>query len=558
MEGITSLHVEHPFTDFRNFVFHLWEHLNLPAPTRLQYDIALYLMNGPRRRVIEGFRGVAKSWITAAYVVHLLWKNPQHRIMVVSASKERADAFSIFVKQLIETVPELAHLRTRSGQKNSNLAFEVGPALPDQSPSVKSVGITGAITGSRADTIIADDIEVPKNSMTVTQREKLAELVKEFDAVIKPGGEIIYLGTPQTEESLYNKLPERGYDIKVWTARYPKNAKHRASYGDRLAAIIGDAFDANPKIAWTPTEPGRFDETDLLEREASYGRSGFMLQFMLDTSLADSERYPLKLSDLIVMDIDREVAPVRVVWSSGPEYIIPDIPIVGFTGDRLFRPMHTAKEMEPFSGKIMAIDPSGRGGDETGYAVTAMLRGMIYLRRAGATKGGYDDDALEALAHIARAEGVSLIVVESNFGDGMFTKLLKAVLQRIYPCSVEEIGNYGVSKEKRIVDTLEPVLNQHRLVVDTSLIRNDQKTEKSMYQLFYQMTRMTRDRGALKHDDRIEAVSMAVAYWGDQLERDVTKEEEMRQQELADASYEDFIQSVTGRGSASTNYLDTY
>ncbi|WP_270994138.1 phage terminase large subunit, partial [Listeria seeligeri] len=98
----------------------------------------------------------------------------------------------------------------------SNLAFDVGPAQPDQSPSVKSVGINGQLTGSRADTIIADDIEVPKNSMTVVQREKLAELVKEFDAVLKPGGEIIYLGTPQTEESLYNKLPERGYVIRIW------------------------------------------------------------------------------------------------------------------------------------------------------------------------------------------------------------------------------------------------------------------------------------------------------------------------------------------------------
>lgn len=547
----------HPFDDFRNFAWHIWQELGLPSPTPIQYDVCLYLQDGPRRRIIMAYRGVGKSWLTAAYVCWLLWKDPQHKIMVVSASKERADAFSVFVKRLIETIPELSHLKPKGDQRNSNLAFDVGPALPDQSPSVKSVGITGQLTGSRADTIIADDVEVVKNSMTVVQREKLAELIKEFDAVLKPGGQIIYLGTPQTEESIYNKLPERGYQIRIWPARYPKDLKQRQSYGDRLAPMVADAFDENPKLAWTAVETIRFSEEDLMEREASYGRSGFMLQFMLDTTLSDSERYPLKLNDLIVMDIDREVAPIRVVWSSGPQYVINDIPSVGFTGDRLHSPMYVAPEMEEYTGKVMAIDPSGRGGDETGYAVSAMLRGMVYLRRAGATPGGYDEATLEQLAHVARAEKVNTILIESNFGDGMFLALFKPVLQRIYPCTLEEVKNYGMAKERRIVETLEPVLSSHRLVVDRALLLADQKSEKQMYQLFYQMTRITKDRGALRHDDRIEAVEMAVRYWVDALARDVTKEEEQFRSDALDAVYEEFIRSVTGASPYDLNYFDT-
>ena len=556
--GITSLHQRHPFEDFRNFAWHIWRELGLPSPTPVQYDICDFLQNGPRRRIIMAYRGVGKSWLTAAYVCWLLWKDPQHKIMVVSASKERADAFSVFVKRLIETIPELSHLKPRTDQRNSNLAFDVGPALPDQSPSVKSVGITGQLTGSRADTIIPDDVEVPKNSMTVVQREKLAELIKEFDAVLKPNGQIVYLGTPQTEESIYNKLPERGYTIRIWPARFPKDLKHRQAYGDRLAPLIADKFDADPKLAWSNVESVRFTDEDLMEREASYGRSGFMLQFMLDTTLSDAERYPLKLSDLIVMDVDREVAPIRVVWSSDPKLVINEIPSVGFTGDRLYRPMYQAQEMEAFTGKVMAIDPSGRGGDETGYAVTAMLRGMVYLRRAGATKGGYDEETLTELAHIARAEKVNVILVESNYGDGMFVQLLKPILQRIYPCVLEEIKNYGKSKELRIIDTLEPVLNQHRLVVDSAVLKADQKVEKSMYQLFYQLTRITKERGALRHDDRLEAVEMAVRYWVEQLARDVTSEEQRYAEDLADAVYEDFIRSVTGQDAVPTNFYDIF
>jgi hypothetical protein len=158
---------KHPILqDFRKFTYVVWKHLNLPEPTPVQYDIAAYLQNGPRRSVIEAFRGVGKSWLTSAFVCWLLLNNPQLKILVVSASKERADAFSTFVKRLINEIPALNHLKPQDGQRDSVIAFDVGPALPDHSPSVKSVGITGQITGSRADVLIADDVEVPNNSAT--------------------------------------------------------------------------------------------------------------------------------------------------------------------------------------------------------------------------------------------------------------------------------------------------------------------------------------------------------------------------------------------------------
>jgi hypothetical protein len=197
--------------DFRKFMYLVWKTLNLPDPTPVQYDIASYLQNSPKRAVIEAFRGVGKSWITSAFVCWTLLNDPQKKILVVSASKERADAFASFVKRLINEMPILHHLKANEGQRDSMLSFDVGAALPDHSPSVKSCGITGQLTGSRADIIIADDIEVINNSATQVARDKLSELVKEFDAILKPleSSKIIYLGTPQTEMSLYNQLPER-------------------------------------------------------------------------------------------------------------------------------------------------------------------------------------------------------------------------------------------------------------------------------------------------------------------------------------------------------------
>ena len=143
-----------------------------------------------------------------------------------------------------------------------------------------------------------------------------------------------------------------------------------------------------------PTDPNRFSEFDLLEREASYGRSGFALQFMLDTRLSDALRYPLKVSDLIVMDIPTQEAPERLSWASDEQNIIQDLPNVGFTGDHYHRPMFISDDFVEYTGSVMSIDPSGRGKDETGYAVVKMLNGYQFVRQCGGIAGGYTEEAL--------------------------------------------------------------------------------------------------------------------------------------------------------------------
>lgn len=555
--------------DLRNMVFLIWKHLNLPAPTPIQYDIADYLQHGPRRRIIEAFRGIGKSWLTAAYVLWLLYKDPNERILVVSASKSRADAFAVFVKRLIDEMPLLAHLKPREGQRDSIIAFDVGPSDAHQAPSLRSVGVTGQMTGGRATRIISDDAEIPSNSMTQMQRDKLSETVKEFDAVLIPGGEITFLGTPQTEMSLYNVLTERGYEARIWPARFP-NAKLMNAYGNRLAPFIAKMMATNPALAngcsgrGDPTEPSRFHDLDLFEREASYGRSGFAMQFMLDTSLSDENKYPLKLSDLMVLDLNPEMAPVRAIWASGPEQLVKDVQAVGLQGDRLYRPMFTSPEFAEYQGCVMSVDPSGRGGDETGYAVVAMLNGTLYLLAAGGLKGGYSDETLQAIADIAKQHKVKWIVVESNFGDAMYSKLLTPFLTRTYPCTLEEVRS-SQQKEKRIIDTLEPVLNQHRLVVDTKLLKRDQENynEYSLdtwtnYQLFHQMTRITKERGALAKDDRIDALAMAVAYWVETMDKDTQKVLDEHREELFKKELRDHQEHIFGLAPAEDSWASTW
>jgi len=534
--------------DFKTFLYLLWQHLNLPPPTRSQYMMAEWLQEPDTNRlVIQAFRGVGKSWVTV--------RNPQIKIMVVSASKTRADDFSTFCLRLIHEVPILQRLIPRDNQRSSKISFDVAPARADQSPSVKSVGITGQLTGSRADVIIADDIEVTGNSATQGMRDKLKELTKEFAAILKPheDSKIIYLGTPQTEQSIYNCLPERGYQIRIIPARYPNEAQ-LARYGSRLGSYIVDDLQQNPKLAGQPV-CSRFNEYTLLEKLAEYGQAGFALQFMLDTSLADADRYPLKLHDLIVMDLDKKLSPVEMVWSNDRTAALENIPTVGLDGDRYYKPFMVSQDVwQPYSGVVMAIDPSGRGSDETTWAIVATLNGRLFLLDAGGDRRGYEEDVLEFIAHKAKEYHVNEIIIEPNFGDGMFNKLLSPIMARIHPCKISDSERSRGQKEQRIVDTLEPVLNQHRLVVDRSLIERDFKSTESYlpehqnrYRLFYQLTRITRERGSLIKDDRVDALALAVHYWTNVMARDVDKAAAQMRNKLMEEELKKFMRHVVGR-----------
>jgi len=536
-----------PFaTDFRYFLIVVWRHLQLPDPTPIQLDIAGYMQEGPKRRIVEAFRGVGKSWMAAAYVLWLLRNDPQKKIMVVSASKTRADDFAMFCIRLIREMPLLQCLEPdREEQRAASNRFDVRPAFPDQSPSVKSVGIFGQLTGSRADLILPDDVETPNTSWTVGMREKLLAAVGEFQAILKPGGDIMFLGTPQTEESLYNKLQLRGFQARIWPARYPQKPE---KYGEALAPVI---TEATAELIGKPTDPRRFSELDLLERETSYGRSAFALQFQLDTTLSDLERFPLRLTDLMVLEVS-DHAPEKLVWSGGAEYRITDLPAVGFSGDFYHRPAFIHGDWLPFQGCVMHVDPSGRGSDETAYAIVAHLNGTLYVLEVGAFRDGYTEEVLEGLAKAAKRRQVNLILLEDQFGQGMLENLLKPYLQTHHPCTIEPVRS-NVQKERRIINALEPVMNQHRLVVNRSVVENDAKgreddaIEKRLsYQLFHQLTHITTEKGCLQHDDRLDALAGAVEYWNESLAINEDRAIQERKAELLDLELEAFMGNIEG------------
>ena len=505
--------------DFKLFLQALWTQLDLPSPTRAQYAIADYLQHGPKRLQIQAFRGIGKSWITGAFVLWTLFNNPEKKIMIISASKERADNMSIFLQKLIIESPWLSHLRPKSDDARwSRISFDVN-CSPHQAPSVKSVGITGQLTGSRADLIVLDDIEVPGNSMTELMREKLLQLCTEAESILTPKDDsrILFLGTPQTVFTVYRKLAERNYRPFVWPARYPRKT---SNYEGLLAPQLQSDIDTGAE-PWGVTDD-RFDDEDLIEREAAMGRSNFMLQFQLDTSLSDAEKFPLKMADLIVTSVNPDKCPESIVWCSDPQNVIKDAPTVGLPGDYFYGPMQLQGEWLPYAETICSVDPSGRGSDETTAAYISQRNGFLYLHEMRAYKDGYSDNTLLDILKGCKKYKASTLLIESNFGDGIVGELFKKHIQNLQMHIGIEETRANVRKEDRIIDALEPILNQHRLVVDRSVIDWDYKSnpdeapeKRLLYMLFYQMSRMCREKGAVRHDDRIDCLAQGVKYFTD-------------------------------------------
>ena len=514
--------------DFRNFLFRVWQELGLPEPSRVQYDMGGFLQNGPDRRMIQAMRGAGKSYETAAFAAWLLYRNPDTTLLCISAVQTRAREFILLVRKIIDSMDELAHLRPGEWDRDGADRFDVGcRSRPDKNPSVAAYGIKSMVTGTHVDCVILDDVEIPENSSTVEARDKLMYKVKEFENILNPGGHIIYLGTPQTEDSVYNRLAEH-YECRQWPARYPDPTNEARM--KRLAPLLVEDLDKGAVKAGDPTYPEYYSDDLLVEREAIMGPTMFALQMLLDTTLSDRDRYPLKLSNLIVWDMAGNMAPTVMTWGTTNPV---GIECPGLTGDRYNGPVYSSPSWAEYENTIMYIDPSGRGEDQTGYCVARLLNGTIHVPACDGLKGGYDDETMTRLAEIGHQHGVRHFVVEKNWGDGMYAKLLTPHVARVCGhASVEEKHSTG-QKELRIIDILEPVMANHRLCISREVAQN--------MELGTQITRITRDKGALRHDDQVESLAGAVGWYKDQMVLDSVKRAETKAEETGRKAAAEFL-----------------
>lgn len=539
-EDLGALQVH--YKSFRTFLYDVITDVMGFECSDIQIDIADYLQFGPLYRMIQAQRGQAKTTITAAYAVYRIIHDPTTRVLIFSAGSPMANQISGWIIQIIMHMPELACLRPdrRAGDRTSVEGFDIHYTLkgPEKSPSVACLGITSNTQGFRADVLIADDIESSKNSQTALQRERLRHLSLDFSSICT-SGDIIWLGTPQSVDSIYNGLPGRGFDVRIWTGRYPTQTE-LANYQEFLAPLIMKRIIANPDLQTgggptgsrgKPVDPILLGEEKLTKKEIDQGPAYFQLQHMLDTKLMDEDRYPLKSSKIVFFTAHRERAPLQVNWSVAEIGRIR--PPMQFPLKEMYYKGGPAADCDyaPFASTHMYVDPTGGGqnGDELAYAITRFVPTQVHLVAVGGFLGGPTQENFDKLTKAAVEWKPHQIDVEENYGKGAFRQLWTPHLLKEHKCSIVDVWESG-QKELRIIDTLEPLLGSNRLIIPEGLLESDwlsvQKYPAELrmtYSFFWQLARLTRDKGSLKHDDRIDAVAGSCRHWVDRLALDSAK-----------------------------------
>lgn len=555
-----------PFHDFRNFAFYVMTNvLKLGDTHDIQYDICNWMQDmtpqsdGLVRKQIQAMRTCGKSVMACIFICWLWYCNPTIRVMILCSVAKKSNEMAGLIKQILDGCDLVQHLRPdpdsmvtyRRGKKirdlkkakNSEDAFDIQGAGPGKDPSFAAYPLFGGWTGSHPDVIIPDDVEIPENSMTALWRDRIFEKLRECESLVMEGGMIMYMGTPQTEESVYNRLEAIGYPIRRWPAEHvdPKDEVRCLNVSPLLLDMVRNG-EAKPG---DPTYPERLPRERLVEKKAK-GLAYYNLQFLLDTTLSDQERYPLKLKDLIVFDTPRDMAPTNIVWGTANR--ITHIDHAGLRGDHLHGPGYVEDEWLPFQQKVMYIDPKGGGADSVGWAVGGFLNGVIYCIDAGGMAAGQDGTSevvMKKLAHLAFTYDIKRIVVESNWGGGKevsaYAKLLQPVVSKVCGPTAVETAFVKGQKEVRIIDTMKPLMEAHRFVLSERAAK--------CKELLYQLTHITADRGALGHDDELDAVQGMVAQFIENVNLDPEVREEQRRHSAAVALAEDWDRE-TSRKSA--------
>lgn len=493
--------------DFRNFLYLAWQYLGYKE-SAIQYDVAYHLQHGPDKSIIAGLRGLGKSVICAAYSDWLLYCNPDSTILSVSGASTRSREFIRFARKLLE-MPICHHLRPRidRGDRDGADRFDCGARTRvDKNPSIAAYGIGAMITGTHVDVIIPDDIETRNNSLTIDARDKLFHQCLEFESVVNPGGKIVYLGTPQNISSVYLRLAKK-YSFVKWPARYLSPS--HPSY-EQMSETLKKDLETGKAQVGDSTFPEKFDDATLLEKEAVMGPTEWELQMLLNTTLADSLKYPLKASDFIVYDTTIGMAPKKISWGTSNRL---QIECSGLDGDGFYGPIYVDPAFGDTVGTTMYVDPAGKGGDETGIAVGNTINGYVYVHLATGFPGGHDEESLLRILETAEEYGVKQIVVEPNYGDGMYTKAMISVAKREgYSIAIVDGERVLGKKEQRIIDSVEVPLANHRIIINKSVAADEE--------FIYQLTHITRDANCLRHDDRIDAFAGLIKLFRDQIQID--------------------------------------
>ncbi len=424
--------------DFPTFLI-LWNKLQRQGTPDVHLRLALWLGQrweaGDKRLLIMAFRSLGKSTIVGVFCTWLLWGNPDLRILVLAADLALAKKMVRNVKRIIEKHPMTAHLRPERADQWGSDRFTLRRQKELRDPSMLAKGITTNLTGSRADLIICDDVEVEKTCDTDHKRSELRERLAELDYVLTPDGTQLYIGTPHTWDTIYADEKRVGED-EIFLQGFER--------------IVIPVMDMQGNSAW----PERFPLDVIEQKRLKTGPGKFASQMLCQpVNITDGKFDPASLT---VYDDD-------VVYSESQQQ-----PVLTIDGKKM---VAACAWWDPSFGR--------QGGDKSVFAlIYTDEHGRFWLHHLQAILTKPDSVVSEAeqqcriVCDLLENYFVPLIAVETN-GIGMFLPgMLKNMLGEMgNGCSVLNITSRR-PKNVRISEAFEVVLAARTLNVHRTALAN--------------------------------------------------------------------------------------
>lgn len=414
--------------------------------------------------LVEVFRGAAKSTMVGLFVTWLLTQDPTLRFLILSADKKTATKITTDVANIIARHPLAKHLH---GKENTWRAdtLVVNGATDGRNASVTSWGVMSNITGSRADFIIYDDTEVPKNSRTEVEREKLREKLDEPTHILVPGGYELFVGTPHSHESIYTELAGESANDEPFRSGC---SKIRIPI---MEEVVGDF----PNMEGTPVWPERFPLAEIQKRQRGSSTKGhFLSQYLLlpynpEDTVLDPTLISTYNHEIVVHE-----ANGGIVARIGPNRIM---------------------------GVSCVWDPSmaNKKSDDSVLAIVFTTEdGHYYIHRAVKLNG----DPREQCDHVRRImkEAHCTHVIIENNGPG-------AMLPYIFRNTA---GGTGMTCEGVFTgqNKGEKIMSAHEVRLAAGLIHASKQVMESPYRT--QLRDFSLSTSGRSKDDFIDAVSMAI------------------------------------------------
>lgn len=446
----------------------VWNRLQGQTTPDIHFRMACWLedakYSGRDRLLLQAFRSCGKSTVIGLYAAWLLYRWPDLRILVLAAEMALARKMVRNVKRILERHPLTTGLKPEKLDQWGSDRFTIQRPKELRDPSMLARGIGANITGSRADVIICDDVEVPRTCETAAKRTDLRERLAETNYILVPGGTQLYIGTPHSWHTIYAKTPksELGED---------------AAFLEEFERLTLPILDDEGQSAW----PERFSLAEIARMKRSSGPNKFSSQMMLiPVNIAEGHLDPagLKFYD--------EIPVLRDELKSL------------FLGDK--RLVSATAWWDPAFGK--------QNGDSSVLAIIyADQDGHYYINRVEYLKldpASEDDEATQQCRLVAQAlkEGhVPSVSLEIN-GIGRFLPaILRRELARLrVPCAVKEISNRQ-PKAIRILEAFDAVMAAGVLYAHTDIRHTKFMTEMQEW----------RPDKVWSQDDGLDAVAGALS-----------------------------------------------